>query len=597
MFKLLKYLKKYWYFALLAPIFMIAEVTMDMLVTNKMGTMIDIVNSYGPTSNNNQFLNTIVSNGIIMLALVLIGVVSGILSGVFANLASQKFANDLRKDLFSKIMHLSFQQSDDFSTASLVTRVTNDVTAVQTMIAMAIRMFIRSLSMFILGIVFTLQISKQFMIILAVALPLEILIMIFFMIKAFPMFSIVQTKLDKVNSVVHENLTGARVVKAFSKEDYEYNRFVEANDTLTSITLKVNKLMAIIMPLFMLIVYAGMIAIYYIGANSQFDAMLYLENFATSIDPKISVGEMEKATTYIMMIMSSLLMIGMTFANMARAAASGKRINEVLETPDIICDGNLDVTTLKETGTIEFKNVDFAYPNASASVLENINLKIEKGETVAIVGATGSGKTTLVNLITRFYDVTKGEILVDGENIKNYKLVDLRNKIAIVLQKAELFAGTIKENIKWGNPNATDEEVEWAANIAQAIEFIDSKEKKFDEYVEEKGTSLSGGQRQRLSIARAIVKKPEILIFDDSTSALDLVTEAKLYKAMRDNIADTTKIVVAQRIATAKNADKIVVLDGGTIIAYDTHENLLANCEIYQDIYNSQLKREGDING
>lgn len=597
MFKLLKYLKKYWYFALLAPIFMIAEVTMDMLVTNKMGTMIDIVNSYGPTSNNNQFLNTIVSNGIIMLALVLIGVVSGILSGVFANLASQKFANDLRKGLFSKIMHLSFQQSDDFSTASLVTRVTNDVTAVQTMIAMAIRMFIRSLSMFILGIVFTLQISKQFMIILAVALPLEILIMVFFMIKAFPMFSIVQTKLDKVNSVVHENLTGARVVKAFSKEDYEYNRFVEANDTLTSITLKVNKLMAIIMPLFMLIVYAGMIAIYYIGANNQFDAMLYLENFATSIDPKISVGEMEKATTYIMMIMSSLLMIGMTFANMARAAASGKRINEVLETPDIICDGNLDVKTLKETGTIEFKNVDFAYPNASASVLENINLKIEKGETVAIVGATGSGKTTLVNLITRFYDVTKGEILVDGENIKNYKLVDLRNKIAIVLQKAELFAGTIKENIKWGNPNATDEEVEWAANIAQAIEFIDSKEKKFDEYVEEKGTSLSGGQRQRLSIARAIVKKPEILIFDDSTSALDLVTEAKLYKAMRDNIADTTKIVVAQRIATAKNADKIVVLDGGTIIAYDTHENLLANCEIYQDIYNSQLKREGDING
>lgn len=597
MFKLLKYLKKYWYFALLAPIFMIAEVTMDMLVTNKMGTMIDIVNSYGPTSNNNQFLNTIVSNGIIMLALVLIGVVSGILSGVFANLASQKFANDLRKDLFSKIMHLSFQQSDDFSTASLVTRVTNDVTAVQTMIATAIRMFIRSLSMFILGIVFTLQISKQFMIILAVALPLEILIMVFFMIKAFPMFSIVQTKLDKVNSVVHENLTGARVVKAFSKEDYEYNRFVEANDTLTNITLKVNKLMAIIMPLFMLIVYAGMIAIYYIGANSQFDAMLYLENFATSIDPKISVGEMEKATTYIMMIMSSLLMIGMTFANMARAAASGKRINEVLETPDIICDGNLDVKTLKETGTIEFKNVDFAYPNASASVLENINLKIEKGETVAIVGATGSGKTTLVNLITRFYDVTKGEILVDGENIKNYKLVDLRNKIAIVLQKAELFAGTIKENIKWGNPNATDEEVEWAANIAQAIEFIDSKEKKFDEYVEEKGTSLSGGQRQRLSIARAIVKKPEILIFDDSTSALDLVTEAKLYKAMRDNIADTTKIVVAQRIATAKNADKIVVLDGGTIIAYDTHENLLANCEIYQDIYNSQLKREGDING
>lgn len=597
MFRLLKYLKKYWYFVILAPIFMIAEVTMDMLVTNKMGTMIDVVNSYSPLSDSSQFLNTIVNTGLVMLALVLIGVISGILSGVFANLASQKFANDLRKDLFSKIMHLSFQQSDDFSTASLVTRVTNDITAVQTMIAMAIRMFIRSLSMFILGIIFTLKISKQFMTILAIALPLEILIMVFFMIKAFPMFSIVQTKLDKVNSVVHENLTGARVVKAFSKEDYEYDRFVNANDTLTNITLKVNKLMAIIMPLFMAIVYFGTIAIYYIGAKSQFDAMEYLEQFAQAIDPKISVGEMEKATTYITMIMSSLLMIGMTFANMARAVASAKRINEVLATPDIICDGTLDLSTLKQSGTVEFKNVDFAYPNAKSCVLENINLKIEKGETVAIVGATGSGKTTLVNLITRFYDVTNGEIIVDGENIKNYKLVDLRNKIAIVLQKAELFAGTIKENIKWGNPDATDEEVEKAANIAQALEFIDSKEKKFDEYVEEKGTSLSGGQRQRLSIARAIVKKPEILIFDDSTSALDLVTEAKLYKSMHENISETTKIVVAQRIATAKNADKIVVLDGGTIVAFDTHENLLANCEIYQDIYNSQLKREGEING
>ncbi len=591
MLKLLKYLKKYWYFALLAPIFMFFEVAMDMLVTNKMGEMIDIVNSFTSDMNQDSFLNMILKTGAVMLAFVLIGVICGILSGVFANLASQKFANDLRKDLFAKIMKLSFQQTDDFSTGSLVTRVTNDITAVQTMIGMAIRMFIRAVSMFILGIVFTISISMKFVIVLAIALPLELLIMIFFMAKAFPMFSIVQTKLDKVNSVLHENLSGARVVKAFSKEDYEYDRFEKANNNLTDITLKVNKLMAIIMPLFMIIVYFGTIAIYYIGATNQFVA------FNEKIAPGISVGDTQKGVTYITMIMNSMLMIGMTFANMARAVASGKRINAVLETPDVIVDGSLDVSTVKEVGTIEFQNVDFIYPEGKSPVLEHINLKIEKGETIAVVGATGSGKSTLVNLITRFYDVTSGAVLVDGEDVRNYKVKDLRDKIAIVLQKAELFAGSIKENIKWGNPNATDEEVAQAARIAQAEEFVLSRSAGYDEYVEEKGTSLSGGQKQRLSIARAIVKHPEILIFDDSTSALDLVTEAKLYRAMKEHISSTTKIVVAQRIATAKNADKIVVLDGGTIVDFDTHENLMKNCDVYQDIYNSQLKREGEIDG
>ena len=591
MIKLLKYLKKYWFFAILAPIFMILEVSMDMLVTNKMGKMIDTVNAYTVGSDNALFLNTIITTGLVMLGFVIIGVICGILSGVFANLASLKFANDLRKDLFKKIMHLSFEQTDDFSTGSLITRVTNDVTSVQMMVAQAIRMFVRSLSMFVLGIVFTINISKQFVLILAIALPLEILIMLFFMKKAFPMFSIVQSKVDKVNSVVHENLTGVRVVKAFSKEDYELDRFQKANNDLTSITLKVNKLAAIIMPLFMLIIYCGTIAIYYIGATKQFEA------FATSIDPTISVGDTQKAVTYITMIMSSLLMIGMTFASMVRAIASAKRINEVLSTPEVIVDGNLDIDTLTEKGSIEFKNVSFTYPKGQSLVLDNLNFKINQGETIAIVGSTGSGKTTLVNLITRFYDVTSGEILVDNHNVKEYKLKDLRNKIAIVLQKAELFAGSIKENIKWGKNDASDEEIEKAAKIAQAEEFILSKEGGYDEFVEEKGTSLSGGQKQRMSIARAIIKKPEILIFDDATSALDLVTEAKLYQAMKEEISDTTKIVVAQRIATAKNADKIIVLDGGQIVAFDTHDNLLLNCEVYQDIYNSQLKREGEING
>ena len=581
MFKLLRYLKKYWWAAVLAPIFMIIEVLMDMSLTAQMQQMID----YGIPSKDLDYILTI---GFTMIAIVFIGVIGGFLSGVFANIASCKFANDLRQDVFKKIMHLSYDQTDDFSTGSLVTRVTNDITQMQNFVAQMIRMFVRSFGMFVLGIVFTLTINIKFAIVLAVALPLEILAMILFMKKAFPQFTIIQTKLDKVNTVVHENVSGARVVKAFSKEDYEDARFKRVNADYADTLLYVNKLLALLMPLFMIIVYLAQIAIYSIGGNS------ILGGYNNGTEPEILLGQTQQAITYIIMICFSLMQFGMIFSNVARAQASAKRINEVLDCPLEIVDGALDINTLTETGTVEFKNVSFQYPNANGNVLENISFKINKGETIAIVGATGSGKTTLVNLITRFYDVTDGEVLVDNVNVKEYKQVDLRNKIAIALQKSELFAGTIAENIAWGKPDATIEEIRLAADIAQASEFILSKEQGFDEYVEEKGTSLSGGQKQRLSIARAIVKKPEILIFDDASSALDLVTEANLYKAMRKHISDTTKIVVAQRVATAKNADKIIVLDGGEIVAFDTHANLLQNCEVYQDIYNSQLKREGD---
>ena len=572
MIKLLKYLKKYWFYALLAPIFMLLEVLMDLVITNEMGKMIDTVNSYTHLLDQSVFISTIVKYGLMMLLFVVIGVACGILSGVFANLASQKFGNDLRKDLFNKIMNLTFEQTDNFSTSSLITRVTNDVTMVQNTIAQAIRMFIRALSFFVLGIVFTVRISAKFAIILAIVLPIEVLMIIWFMRKVFPIFTIIQKKLDKVNSVVHENLTGARVV--------------------TNINLKVNKIMAVLMPMFMLIVYAATIAIYYLGLNSQVVAI----NESIFKSPSITVGDTQKAVTYISMIMSSLIMLGMTFANMARAVASARRINDVLDSKDIIKSGNFDTKELTTKGKLEFKNVSFTYPLGKSNVLSNLNFEISKGETIAIVGSTGSGKSTLVNLIPRFYDVTSGSILVDGINIKDYNLKELRDKVVIVLQKAELFSGTIADNIRWGKEDASDEEIEKAAQIAQAEEFILSKEKGYDEYVEEKGTSLSGGQKQRLSIARAIVKKPEILIFDDSTSALDLVTEAKLYKAMKENISEVTKIVVAQRVATAKNADRIIVLDNGNIAAFDTHENLLNNCSIYQDIYNSQLKREGENN-
>ena len=582
MLKLLKYVKQYWYFAILAPTFMFLEVFMDMLLTQFMEKMVD----FGVQTGN---INNIIKYGLLMLLFLFIGVACGILSGVFTNLTSFKFSNDLRKDVFKKIMHLSYNQTDKFSTGSLVTRVTNDITQVQNLLSMALRMFIRALSFFILGIVFTLNINIKFGYILLIILPIEILVIIIFVKLAFPIFSVIQTKLDKVNTIVHENLTGARVVKAFSKEDYEYSRFKGANDEYTQKNLYVGKISAFLMPILMIIVYIGQIVIYYVGGNSILEA----SKNALKINDMILVGEISQAITYISMICMSIMMLGMIFTSLARATASAKRINEVLDCEEEIKDGKKDIN-LEETGTIEFKNVSFKYPGSSSYSLQNISFKANKGDVIAIVGATGSGKSTLVNLITRFYDVSAGEILVDNINVKDYTQKELRNKVAICLQKAELFSGTIKDNIKWGKEDATDEEVDEACSIAQAKEFILSKEKGYDEYVEEKGTSLSGGQKQRLSIARAIIKKPEILIFDDSTSALDLVTEAKLHQAMNEKIKDITKIIVAQRISTARNAKKIIVLDNGQIVGFDTHDNLMKNCEIYIDIYNSQLKKGGN---
>ena len=582
MLKLLKYVKKYWYFAILAPTFMFLEVFMDMLLTQFMEKMVD----FGVQTGN---INNIIKYGLLMLLFLFIGVACGILSGVFTNLTSFKFSNDLRKDVFKKIMHLSYNQTDKFSTGSLVTRVTNDITQVQNLLSMALRMFIRALSFFILGIVFTLNINIEFGYILLIILPIEILVIVIFVKLAFPIFSVIQTKLDKVNTIVHENLTGARVVKAFSKEDYEYSRFKGANDEYTQKNLYVGKISAFLMPILMIIVYIGQIVIYYVGGNSILEA----SKNALKINDMILVGEISQAITYISMICMSIMMLGMIFTSLARATASAKRINEVLDCEEEIKDGKKDIN-LEETGTIEFKNVSFKYPGSSSYSLQNISFKANKGDVIAIVGATGSGKSTLVNLITRFYDVSEGEILVDNINVKDYTQKELRNKVAICLQKAELFSGTIKDNIKWGKEDATDEEVDEACSIAQAKEFILSKEKGYDEYIEEKGTSLSGGQKQRLSIARAIIKKPEILIFDDSTSALDLVTEAKLHQAMNEKIKDITKIIVAQRISTARNAKKIIVLDNGQIVGFDTHDNLMKNCEIYIDIYNSQLKKGGN---
>ncbi len=574
MSKVLKYLKKYWYFAVLSPLFMILEVSMDLVQPSLMSRIVDD----GIVGQN---FGIILNLGIQMLIFTLLGCFGGILSGVFGNLAAQNFSNDLRKDAFAKVMKMSFQQTDKFTIGSLVTRLTNDITACQDFVGMALRMMVRTLMQFIGGIVMVLSINATFGYILLFTLPVQIVVIILVLRKGAPLFSVVQSKLDRVNSVVQENVSGARVVKAYTREEYEYDRFSKANDDLVSTNLRVQKLMALLVPILSILMNASVIAVIYIGG----------EPVRTAAEGA-QVGSIMAAITYITQILMSMMMIGMMFQQVTRATASASRIREVLEADPVIADGNFTGST-PENGTVEFRNVSFRYPGVqSGNVLSGVNFRVNKGETVAVLGATGCGKTSLVSLIPRFYDATEGEVLVDGVDVREYKLDELRHKIGFVLQKSELFSETIEQNIRWGDPDATDEDVKRAAEIAQADEFISGFTDGYKDMITEKGSSLSGGQKQRLSIARAIVKNPEILIFDDSMSALDLATDAKLQKTLREKLKGTTVIMIAQRVASVMRADKIAVIDNGTIVAFDNHDNLMKTCDVYRDIYNSQM-REG----
>lgn len=572
---MLKYLKKYWFLLLIAPLFMLGEISMDLIQPDMMKTIVDD----GVLAGN---MNVIIQVGVKMILLVLLGGISGFLCGVFTNLAGQRFGNDLRKDLFSKIMHLSFQQTDKISTGSLVTRLTNDVTQVQNFVMMSVRGFVRSTFMFIGGIFMLYRQAPQFAVIAFCALPFVVLTVVFFMGKASKLFKIVQKKLDGVNNVMQEDVAGARVVKAYVKEDYEMQRFDKANDELCGTNLHVSTLLAFMGPCMNIVLNLCVVAVIFVGG-------INVRNGGG-----ITTGEIMAAITYIAMILHGVTFMANIFQIFTRAKASAERINEVLGSDKIISDGeNSDEKELR--GTVEFKNVSFAYPNSSGeNVLENISFKLNKGETLAIMGATGCGKTSLVNLIPRFYDATEGEILVDGVNVKDYMLEDLRGRITTVLQKAELYSRSIEQNISFGKPDATPWEIKKAAEIAQADDFICASPYGYHTPVTEGGHSLSGGQKQRISIARAVLKNSEILIFDDSTSALDLKTEAKLYEALRSECPNTTKIIIAQRIASVKNADRIAVLEHGRISAMGTHEELLKSSEIYSDIYRSQLKEEGD---
>ncbi len=577
--KLSRYLKPYWFFALISPVFMAGEVLIDLLQPKLMSK---IVNTVVESGDVDTVMSTILMTGLQMLGLVAVGGLMGLLCAYTASIASQGFGNDVRVDAYNKVMSLSLQQTDKFTTGSLITRLTNDITSLQDLVQMILRMFVRAPIFLIGGLLMCLTLDVSFGYVVLFSLPFQLAVVLFMIFKAFPKFAIVQKKLDKVNSIVQENVTGARVVKAYTMEDHEIEKFDGANTEYKKANFSVMFLMASIMPVLMIIMNLSILAIIYIG-GVRVDA------------GAINVGDVMAAVQYISQVLMSIMMVSMMFQQLARGRACADRVREVLESEPVIRDGS--VTEGTEQGTVRMKNVSFRYPNAQGNyVLSNIDLEIKKGETVAIIGSTGSGKTSLVNLIPRFYDAVEGEVYVDGVNVKDWDLHALRGRIGFVLQKSELFSGTVADNIIWGKEDASEDEIKAAAEIAQADEFISSMNDGYQSHVAEKGMSLSGGQKQRVAITRAVLRRPEIIIFDDSTSALDLGTEAKLRRALGENFADTTVIMIAQRIASVMHAEKIAVIDNGRIVAFDNHDNLMESCETYRDIYNSQMKNGGAEN-
>ena len=578
-----KHLKKYWLFVILAPLFMVGEVAMDLFQPRMMSKIVD-EGVLGLSNNGVGDLQLVIAIGLQMIGLLIIGVICGVLSGVFANMCSQNFGNDIRKDAFAKVMKLPFEQMDQFSTGSLITRVTNDITQLQNLVTQCIRGFVRTFLLFFGGIGCMLMLDLSFAVVVVCALPLILICIVYFISKANPKFSILQEKLDRLNNVMQENVSGSRVVKAYTQEEYEQKRFEKANGELVNTQLDVLLLFSYMTPIMNVILNVSVVAIIWVGG---------IEVQAAVATP----GDVMAAITYISQILNAVMRLTMIFQTVSRGVASGRRVQEILQCEPSIADGSFEGET-EIKGKIEFKDVSFSYPGMSdEKILEHFSLTIHPGETLAIMGATGCGKSTLVNLIPRFYDATQGQVLVDDVDVKQYKLETLREKIAIALQKSEIFHMTIGENLAWGNPDADKNMLEHAAETAQAMEFIQTKPNGMDTEVSQAGNSLSGGQKQRLSIGRAVLKGAEILIFDDATSALDLKTEAKLYEALKRDYPNTTKIIIAQRIASVKDADRIAVMENGILADCGKHEELLKSSKIYQDIYDSQMKNGGETDG
>lgn len=572
-----QYIKRYAHFAIIAALFMGGEVLMDLIQPGLMRRIVDD-GVLGLNNNGVGNMELIWHLGVQMIGMVLLGCCFGSLNNVFVNMASQNMGNDLRKDTFRKIMTFSFPQIESFGAGSLITRITNDVTQVERLIAQFVRGMVRTVLMTIGSLYFMYTLSPDFAFIVLCALPFIIGTMAFCLRKVNPLFALQQEKLDVVNDVLQEDISAIRVIKACVRETYEKLRFGKANGDLIKTQLKVLLTLAFMGPVVNMLMNLTIAAILWYGARDV------LEGTA-------SPGSIMAAITYTTQLLMGIMMLMMLFQNISRGFISWKRLAAVLHLQPEIQDGRY-AESAAGNGLIEFRDVSFAYPGSNKNVLEHINLAIKPGETVAIMGSTGSGKTTLINLIPRFYDVTEGSVCIDGVDVRDYKVSSLRSKVAVALQKSELFSTSIKENIAWGNPDAADEKIENAARIAQAHEFIAPLEQGYDTVVAERGMSLSGGQKQRVALARAVLKESPIMIFDDATSALDLKTEASFYNELAKTSPHSTKIIVAQRIASVRRANRILILENGTVVAEGTHKELLKNCAIYQDIYQSQV---GDI--
>lgn len=572
--RVFSYLKPYFLVCILAQLTMVGEVSMDLLQPRLMSAIVD-EGVLGLSNNGVGDLGLVLTTGGQMIGFVMLGAFFGVISGVFSNIASQSFSNDIRKDCFGRVVNFSFEQTDRFSTGSLVTRLTNDVTQVQNMVPAFTRGGVRAVVFFVGGIGCMLGLDLSFGIVVACALPPVLLTVVYFLWRASPIFTRLQEKLDRVNSIMQENVSGARVVKAYVQEQREEARFGRANQALVDTQLKAQTFFACMTPIMNIIMNAAVVAVIYVGG---------IQVKGGSVTP----GGVMAAITYSTQILNSITNMAMIFQNITRGTASAKRLTEVLETEPALRDGG----GAKETapGQVEFRNVSFGYPGTKDLILHDINLTIQPGETIGVMGATGCGKSSLANLIPRFYEPAEGTVLVGGADVRDYPLSVLRDKVSVALQKSELFRGTIADNIAMGRPEASREELAQAAETAQAMEFISQKSEGFDTEVAERGMSLSGGQKQRVAISRAVLKKADILILDDSTSALDLKTEADLYAALNRSAPGVTKIVIAQRVASVRNADRIAILEGGTIVACAPHDELLRTCQVYRDIYNSQMK-------
>ena len=582
MFKLFKTLgKKELLMALICFVLIVGQVWLELKMPDYMSEITVLVQTEGSQ------MSEIIKNGGYMLACALGSLVSAVIVGYMASTISATLSMKVRKKLFDKVENLAMHEVKQFSTSSLITRTTNDITQVQMFVAMGLQLLIKAPITAAWAITKILNKSWQWSAITAVAVGVLLTTIGILISIVLPRFNKVQKLIDKLNNVTRENLTGIRVVRAFNAEEYQQNKFEDVNTDLTNLQLFNQKAFAVLSPIMYLVMYFLTLAIYFVGASLIKDALM--------ADKLTLFGNMVVFSSYAMQIIMSFLMLAMIFMMLPRAQVSAKRINEVLDTEISIKEGTIDKDTTNEKGTVEFKNVSFKYPDAEEYLLRDISFKADKGQTVAFIGSTGSGKSTLINLIPRFYDTTEGEVLVDGVNVKDYKSEFLHNKIGYVSQKAVMFDGTVASNVAYGDngkPELTEDQIKEAIKVAQGKDFVERMDDKYNTHIASGGTNVSGGQKQRLSIARAIARDPEIYIFDDSFSALDYKTDVILRKALKEHTGDSTCLIVAQRIGTIINADKIIVLDDGKVVGEGTHKELLKNCEVYKQIALSQLSKE-----